>query len=146
MVSAPPASSFMCRSVSRCVPAWSFNSTRQVAVSHVAPCSAAPMRSANSCHVSCISILGLATRGNVTMSLSTGILRSTRRAGMQAVSLPGNSLRVGVEASFEIANHLFADRHQVVLDRALDGGYVAAAQGVQDLAVALGQFDQVAVQ
>src|SRR4051794_24166247 len=48
----------------------------QLAVSDVAPYFAAPTRSANSCQVSYITSAGRTTRGNTTMSLWTGMLKS----------------------------------------------------------------------
>src|ERR1700730_17624754 len=52
---------------------------RSDAVSQSAPYFAAPMPSANSCHVSYISKAGAGIRGNVIIPRCTGIDKSTRR-------------------------------------------------------------------
>src|SRR6185295_7064308 len=55
---------------------WSPITIRQWAVSQSTPNFAAPTRSANCCQVSYITRAGRTTRGKLTMSLCTGMLRS----------------------------------------------------------------------
>src|SRR3954447_3144739 len=66
----------MWRSESTCVPMWSPITIRQCAVSQSTPNFAAPTRSANSRQVSYITSAGRTTRGKLTISLWTGMLKS----------------------------------------------------------------------
>src|SRR4051812_19436143 len=115
MPSGPGALSRMWRRESTWVPMWSPITMRQWAVSQSTPNLAAPTRSANCCHVSYITSAGRTTRGKLTMSLCTGMLKSislainllcSRDPSVQVQRLAGHEVRCARSKEHDRPGHV----------------------------------------